>query len=324
MDCCGIHLAVQLQLATGGRHGWISLVMDQGLFWTIVSGVAGLTVAPIIYVVDIYRRKHELSGAPNTALPVQSLVGNSFDDTHLFLLALCEHFSDNVSTWFNDRFARLASFADSEELNCEDSARQKACLMVIASQVDGFPGGVYALDAGATVRAQHTPRAPSVPNIAGHYIASEREYFKECRQLLRPIVSNAFSSANRPVEILVVAVPRFNKSGEFIGILDGVIDIVSSPFSAMAREALRGFTFPDHVKPKSMRLLLIDENKRILASSHTHVDGKSSVSENPVVLRLCYGIQGNLSYSCGEGAIACVEGTPFFVICHEHALAKTA
>jgi hypothetical protein len=284
----------------------------------IISTIAACVGAG--YGVYAYHRppkKPEAEGdaaAPSLTAPSSS---HPTDDSHVLLLSICQHLADSVSSWFKERFAKLEQFASAAELNAGDATQQKQYLETIAPQLESFTGGLYALDVTATVTAQHTPKAPTVPDLRG-YVYTARDYFTECRQQLRPIVSNVFTSHNREIEIIVAAAPLFNDRGTFIGILDGVIDIVNSPFSTMARNALRDVVFPNQLKTKAFRLIIIDKNKRIIGSSHGQVDRRSSVAENPVVQRLFNGKADNRSFTCGEGAIVSIDSTPYFVICHEH------
>ena len=227
-------------------------------------------------------------------------------------LVPCARYAAALSEWFEARFKKFEEFARFEGLRKQDPAMQQSVLERIAREVDGFPGGIYAIN-DDEVSAQYTPLARDVPNIAG-YKVTQRPYYEACTEQLRPIVSDALDSANRHVRILVLAVPRFDDAGQFLGILDGVIDVVRAPFCEMARQALKAGA--SGMSSPKLRLVLIDGLLNVIGASHGTVDGNKNLGGDPLVEGLLSGLSDDDQYSSADGAVSRVDGTQFKVICY--------
>jgi hypothetical protein len=228
---------------------------------------------------------------------------------------VCDLLAVDVADWFKERFEKFEQFTKTDGLRSLDASLQKPVIEQIAHEVSGFPGGIYVINE-AKVSAQHTPHAVEVPDIGGYEVTA-RPYYIDCKRYMKTITSNAFLSANRDKIILVVATPRFDHNDRFIGILDGVIDIVSAPFSGMAREALKNSGWQGPFD--QLRAILIDKYDVLIGSSHGTVDGAASVGGNERVRALRAALGDSQSYSSADGAISCVEGTPYFAVCYRHA-----
>ncbi len=266
---------------------------DMVEFWgTVGSCVGGVGAAIASYDFVKKRRKRKLAQAE--------------------YLVPCARYAAVVSEWFKARFKKFEEFARFEGLRKQDPAMQRSVLERIAREVDGFPGGIYVINHDE-VSAQYTPLAPDVPNISG-YKVTQRPYYESCTEQLRPIVSDAFDSADRHVRILVLAVPRFDDAGQFIGILDGVIDIVRAPFCEMAKQALKAGA--SGMSDPKLRLVLIDGFRNVIGSSHGPVDGTKNLGGDPVIEGLLSEMADGDEHCSVEGAVSRVDGTQFKVICY--------
>jgi len=219
-------------------------------------------------------------------------------------------YAHKTSEWFSIRYAQLQLFASEEELKTNSKLRHSKILPRISQEVDGFPGGIYTLNECGVVICQSTPYFPTMPDITG-YEAGHKEYFLECQRQQKPIVCNSFRSANRWENILVVAVPRYSIDGQFIGILDAVVDLCSAPFSILAKEVLQTVP-PGSLKGKRLNVYLLDNNHIVLGSNHSKV-GKG-LGGNRVVEEI---LNGNTDPAVtGDGATCEVEKTPFHVVAY--------
>jgi hypothetical protein len=143
-------------------------------------------------------------------------------------------YSTKTSQWFEDKFRILENALLDTAFRTSDAAQLKTALDE-SSIRNAFSGGVYALDADGVVQAQATPNHPEIGNLVGTNF-SHREYFIESRRRNKTITTNAFLSANRREMIVVVASPRRDQNGNFIGILDGVLDVSTSDLSEIAQQ----------------------------------------------------------------------------------------
>jgi hypothetical protein len=229
-------------------------------------------------------------------------------------LAPCKAFAGEVSEWFSDRFTKFTEYSKSAAFRSRDATLFPPVLENMDREIRGFDGGFYVIDEAVVVGqdppapvvvAQYTPRAVGCQDLRGHYVVNQRPYYEPCVRTGGPYVSDSMLSGNRPVHILVVGVSRFDDQGRFIGILDGVIDVHTAPFSAMAKDALRG--------NRSTRLVLLDREDVVIGSSHGVVDGKENVRYDPAVARLLAALERTRSdeYSDADGAIYHVDGTRF-------------
>jgi hypothetical protein len=187
-------------------------------------------------------------------------------------------------------------------------------LPTIASEIDGFPGGFYTLNQNGIVIAQATPLMPMIPDITG-FNASQREYFINCQSLQKPVVCNSFLSANRGEQVIVIATPRYDKLGKFIGILDGVVDISSACFSEIAKTISQKFLSKKELVGKTINIFLLDRNNIILGSNlinqYPHGTPQTIFDFMPLPLQSKTGQDGVSSLGYYQGA---VDNTPFHII----------
>lgn len=143
-------------------------------------------------------------------------------------------YSENISSKIDKKFKVIEEALRDPSFQKNDKASLKLALVKL-SMKNEFHGGVYALDEKGIMLAQSTPNHPSMKDLTGNDF-SYRSYFIDSHRYNKTIVTNVFLSANRKEQIVVIASPRQNKAGEFIGIIDGVLDVATSGFSAIAEE----------------------------------------------------------------------------------------
>jgi hypothetical protein len=200
----------------------------------------------------------------------------------------------------------MNSISEWDELKTNDHQKHVEVLPQICSLLSPFTGGVYNLDDGGTV-------VSSAPiNIVGQNYA-HREYFRLCHATLRGVVSNSFDSANRPCRIVVVAVPRYNLEGRFIGILDGVIDVCDANFIDIINDILCSINTEN--RPE---ITILDEGCEVIASSCPKLLG-SSFGGSPLVRKLKEELGSTKDVvACrvgGEiGALCRIKEAPFTVL----------
>lgn len=200
----------------------------------------------------------------------------------------------------------MNSISEREELRTNDHLKHVELLPQICSLLSPFTGGIYNLDEGGTVVSS------SPINIVGQNYA-HREYFRLCRATLRGVVSNSFDSANRPCRIVVVAVPRYNSEGRFIGILDGVIDVCDANFIDIINDILRGVN-AEH-RPD---VTILDEGSEVIASSCPELLG-GNFGGSPLVRKLKEELRptkDEVACRVGSeiGALCRIKETPFTVL----------
>lgn len=258
----------------------------------------------------LYRYRVEIFDAP-----IASPLARTDEVAAARMLALSEVaarvFALRVADWFHQRIEELETAAGSRELRINDRRSHEHVLAHLAKAEDNYPGGVYTLDSTGVVLCHSTPRYPGM-NIV-NYNAGHREYFRECSSRLSPVVCNSFRSANRAEEILVLAVPRRDDTGAFIGILDAVIDVSSAPFGRMA-EAVRAEVFPAQSAGHRATLLLLDQHSVVLGSNEQQLIGKN-LGGHAVITDLdsSRGVPDGPT-SSGHGVARHVDGTPFIVV----------
>lgn len=278
--------------------GHILFTIFSNPVWTGLGAVAAL----IGIAVPVYFQRSS-AGSAGAARAHPQVASNAERDAHL---VLARRYAHAISQWFKERFALLDRFAGHDDFRTNDPKRVSRALKELYRELTEVPGGVYALADSGVVIGQYSPDAPTVGNIVG-FQARERDYFRMCLHATHPVVSNAFQSANRGKEILVLATRRRSaQDSAFIGILDAVVDIDLAPFSRMAAAAKAGAA--------SDRLLLLDANLRVIGSSEGPVDGKSGEAGNPVVAALHGGLRHRADFASPLGAIVAVADTPFFVV----------
>jgi hypothetical protein len=200
----------------------------------------------------------------------------------------------------------MISISEWEELKTNDPQKHIEVLPQIRSLLSPFTGGVYNLDDGGTV-------VSSAPiNIVGQNYA-HREYFRSCCTTLRGVVSNSFDSANRPCRIVVIAVPRYNSEGRFIGILDGVLDVCDANFGDIINDILCSVNAES--RPE---ITILDEGSEVIASSCPTLLG-SNFGGNPLVKKLKEEL-GPIKYEAAcrvgseIGALCRIKETPLMVL----------
>lgn len=214
-------------------------------------------------------------------------------------------YARSVEAWVQQRFERLSEASAEPALTENQSLQHVFVLERIALSMPEFRGGVYTLDAKGTVLAQSVPAFPEMPDIAG-YEAGHRPYFTDCQRLQRPIITDSFTSADRNEEIIVIAVPRYSPEGHFIGILDAVIDISSTPLSPLAAEALAEARVDDG---QPLRLYLLDREDVVIGTSHPPSLGRS-MGGDPTLLALRSGADEEPP----RGTIVRVPNSPYIVL----------
>jgi hypothetical protein len=225
---------------------------------------------------------------------------------------LANVYAHRIEEWFGRRFDELAAVAHAPELRTNDPrAHDRVIPAVALRDEEKYPGGVYSLDERGVVFYHSKPRHHEQMNIVG-FDASEREYFKDCASQLRPVVSNSFRSANRAEDILVIAVPRSDDAGNFIGILDAVVDVSRAPFGVLAEQVLTDITESGELSGYHVALLLLDQRSLVLGSSDPKLAGKN-LGGHPVIVALDAN-PGATGKESGHGALRPVPGTPFVAV----------
>jgi hypothetical protein len=226
---------------------------------------------------------------------------------------LANLYARRVAEWFAQRFAELEAVASREELRTNNPRAHERVLPKVAQQQEKYPGGVYSLNELGVVLCHSTPRHPDM-NIV-NYNASHRDYFKECMSQLRPIVCNSFRSANRPEDILVIAVPRFDNAGNFIGILDAVTDVSTAPFDEMASQVLGDLACAEELSGHRVTLLLLDQRSVVLGSNNRRLTGRNFGGHH-AIMDLDTSSTGDASKAevSTHGATRQVHGTPLITV----------
>lgn len=179
-----------------------------------------------------------------------------------------ELYSSRTYQWFDEKRTIIETvLLSNPTFETNDRDQLEKALREISTR-NAFPGGVYALDSEGVVRAQFTPNHPEIGDIRGSKFA-HRDYFIESRRQNRTIITNSFSSANRNEMIVVVASPRLDRAGQFIGIIDGVIDIATSTLSDIAE------TIHESEVNGRIDLFLLDDNGIVIASNKLQETAKA-------------------------------------------------
>lgn len=238
---------------------------------------------------------------------VRTLRCNRQIDTRLSVLKkmgqICAvRIQDQLSIFINI----MNSISEWEEMKTNDPQKHIEVLPPIRSLLSIFTGGVYTLDDKGTV-------VSSAPiNIVGQNYA-HREYFRSCQLTLRSVVSNSFDSANRPCRIVVIAVPRYNSEGRFIGILDGVLDVCGANFVEIINDIL------SNVKAENRpEITILDDGSEVIASSCPKLLG-SNFGGSALVRKLKEELgsaKDEVTCRVGSeiGALCRIKETPFMVL----------
>jgi hypothetical protein len=209
-----------------------------------------------------------VSGSSGGSEPRDSANTISDAQRQLYIDA-AKDYSTRIEEWLELHYARLSEAAASDSLRYDEREAHLDALDRLALSMPEFGGGVYSLDAHGVVIAQSAPAYPDLPDIQG-YDAGHREYFVECQRHQRPVVTSSFTSADRREEIIVLAVPRRSPAGHFIGILDAVVDVSSTPFSSLATASV-----PESLIERGLELHLIDARGVVIGTSNPTRIGKS-------------------------------------------------
>jgi hypothetical protein len=186
---------------------------------------------------------------------------------------VAQFLGSRVGDWFSAWLNILKAVAEWPEFQSNDAAGHESSIRKAASVLWEFSGGVYTLDAGGTVLSSF-PR-----DIRGQNYA-HREYFRLCSQQRTGVVSNSFDSANRDHAIVVVAVPRFDGNGAYLGILDVVIDIDDSPLSRVTQPIVL-----DPSEGPAAHIILVDQRRVVVGANTLDVVGKN-IGGHPLIRRL--------------------------------------
>lgn len=224
------------------------------------------------------------------------------------------NYADALEQWFADRFSMMSKHATTPALRTNDPAALDSAIMQVCAALEGinprteFRGGFYCLRDDGLVLAHHVPHFPKV-NIRMKFNAFEREYFQRSIAARGPVVCNSFLSADRKNDIIVIAVPRYDVDGKWLGILDAVIDVSDAPFSDIISR-LAGSFERDPETGRNFEVVLLDENAKVLGSLKEHRKGRS-FDGHPDYHALRAGMSGP---AAGYGCITEVAGTPFHVV----------
>lgn len=254
-----------------------------------------------------------LALAMQHANPLNAIKGAVFLDR-------AEHLASAVSRWFEAQFALLTCSAAGDALSSTDIERFTPVLRELLQQLDPAFSGVYVLDQNG-IMLDH--EAPPEVQIRGKSF-DHRPYFRDCVEQMAPVVCDMLDTAdrrvrNRAVEILVLAVPRKDAHGNFIGILDAVVDLPRDPFSRLAVQARDAWPLPEGPRVTGIRVVLIDSAAIVLGKSDSHERvPRASVGGQPVAERLRRELRvQQRSYAREDGAIVRVAATPFFALAYE-------
>lgn len=225
--------------------------------------------------------------------------------------------SQLAGEWFAQKFSVLQQCAAWPAMKSNRYQEHLSALEELASILGSSFNGVYTLDASGLV-LEHV--APISNAIRLKYNASEREYFRECLRRKGPIVCNIVHSADRAIDIVVLAAPRFDENQKLIGIVDAVVDIPSAPFSELAARvkiSIKQDYEARHSRPLKTRfkLLLIDEAAAILGATDASMRRlKPSLDSDPTYNALRSKLGGAHAVRSPFGAINMVRGTPFAAV----------
>lgn len=183
---------------------------------------------------------------------------NSSNDNQLALQKVADTYKKELDKWFDSKINQIESAATSQNFRNNDKEELYTSLTTLCAG-NTFPGGCYALDENGKVITHYTPNFPSMNIIGQDY--SHRPYFKNSRDTGKIVLSNTFVSGNRQKKIIVIAAPRRNLSGMFIGIVDGVIDIAKSELSDTA------IRISQSQANGQVDIYLLDDNGVVMASS---------------------------------------------------------
>jgi Domain of unknown function (DUF4062) len=228
---------------------------------------------------------------------------------------VAERYAQRIANWFAERFERFAELVKDPRLNVQDTEALEEGLQWIWDQMEGinsrteFRGGFYCLNAEGLVLGHYVPYFPRV-NIRNRFNAFDREYFQLSLAAKVPIVCNSLTSADRKMQIIVMAVPRFDhSSGKWSGIFDAVIDVPDAPFNDIAADVAGSFK-EDSSTGLHFELMLLDDNGVVLGSLNT-VRSSRSFEGHPCYSELRKNGKGpNAGYGYSVG----VSRTPFHTV----------
>lgn len=194
-----------------------------------------------------------------------------------------------VEDWFDYHYTLFESLVSWPELKGNNPKSQRDVLYKLERCLGKFVGGVYLLNEEGEVTACTDPvqlydeRANLISSIPMDIVGQNyglRDYFMNCRDSLgKTIISpTGFNSAQRKAIILVMAISRQDNDGNFIGILDAVIDAKvevkdnhkktrimtkkTNPWVSLLEETASLFK-----EVKDIEISLIDSEKNVIASN---------------------------------------------------------
>jgi hypothetical protein len=247
---------------------------------------------------------HSLSSRLRVA--VRDLLGNrEMKNQSLALKQLAYLGATRVGEWISSWVSILDSVSGWPELRSNDAGDHQKVLGRAAAVFREFKGGIYTLDAEGTIIG-------SFPlNIRGQRYA-HREYFRLASRRRTGVVSNSFDSNDREHSIIVIAVPRFDHNGVFLGILDAVMDVDDSPLNGLLSSIeLTGASL------SKVQLLLVDQRYVVVGANQSSISGKN-VGGNSLIRSLFdVKLSERSSYYVQEqptAAVFLVHNTPFRLI----------
>lgn len=234
---------------------------------------------------------------------VQDLLERRRRKTELdFLAQLASLNVLKVSDWFSGWIRILTAIAGWPELQGNDPAEHSTAVVKAASVLWEFRGGAYTLDEEGTILG-------SFPvDIRGQNY-SHREYFRLCSSRRTGVVSNSFDSANREHPISVIAVPRTDSNGHYLGILDAVLDIDESPLNSILQTSLPG----QPAWYENVHVILIDQRRVVIAATLPGLSGRSLGGATLIQL-LGESLSGSYELTDGGAVASPVENTPFICL----------
>ena len=170
--------------------------------------------------------------------------------------------AEAVANWFAIQQQLITAIAAWPEFRNNNAMKHQKAIKNIQSLFPAFTGGIYSLDENGVLLASHPI------DIIGGPPYNHRQYFKDAKKTGNFVISDCFDSGNRENKIVVLAAPRFDKSGNFIGILDIVLDTEKLLLCNILSETQKHYP-----ADQQLSMVLLDRNKQIIGSSHPETIG---------------------------------------------------